>query len=110
MTDADPAGRPANPRRRGLMGLFDRLRGRQPEPESPIAEEAPTVAGELVSQAQAFEDLRVEDVMRPRAGIVAIDKGCTFAELVAHFAESRTLKPEEVRRLKKLLEEMDDGD
>ena len=33
-----------------------------------------------------------------------------LAPMVAHFAESRTLKPEEVKRLKKLLEEMDDGD
>ena len=30
--------------------------------------------------------------------------------LVAHFAESRKLKPEEVKRLRKLLEEMEDGD
>ncbi len=34
----------------------------------------------------------------------------SLTPLVAHFAESRTLKPEEVKRLKKLLEEMDDGD
>jgi BlaI family penicillinase repressor len=30
--------------------------------------------------------------------------------LVAHFAEHRKLKPEEVERLKKLLEALDDGD
>jgi predicted transcriptional regulator len=34
----------------------------------------------------------------------------SLTPLVAHFAESRKLKPEEVKRLKKLLEEMDDGD
>jgi predicted transcriptional regulator len=34
----------------------------------------------------------------------------SLTPLVAHFAERRTLKPEEIRRLKKLLEEMDDGD
>ena len=33
-----------------------------------------------------------------------------LAPMVAHFAESRTLKSEEAKRLKKLLEEMDDGD
>ena len=33
-----------------------------------------------------------------------------LAPMVAHFAQNRTLKPEEVKRLKKLLEEMDDGD
>ena len=30
--------------------------------------------------------------------------------LVAHFAENRKLKPGEIKRLKKLLEEMDDGE
>ena len=30
--------------------------------------------------------------------------------LVAHFAEHRKLKPDEVKRLKKLLEDMEDGD
>ena len=34
----------------------------------------------------------------------------SLTPLVAHFAERRNLKPEEVKRLKKLLEEMDDGD
>ena len=34
----------------------------------------------------------------------------SLTPLVAHFAESRKLKPDEVKRLKKLLEEMDDGD
>lgn len=88
MTDADEAGRPSTPRRRGLMGLFDRLRGRDPATEDPAPEEAQTVAGELVTQARAFEGLRVEDVMRPRAVIVAVDKSATFAELVAQFAEA----------------------
>ncbi len=32
----------------------------------------------------------------------------SLTPLVAHFAERRTLKPEEVKRLKKLLEDMDD--
>jgi predicted transcriptional regulator len=34
----------------------------------------------------------------------------SLTPLVAHFAERRELKPEEIKRLKKLLEEMDDGD
>ena len=34
----------------------------------------------------------------------------SLTPLVAHFAERRNLKPDEVKRLKKLLEEMDDGD
>jgi BlaI family penicillinase repressor len=31
-----------------------------------------------------------------------------LAPLVAHFAEHRTLKPEEIKRLRKLLEDLDD--
>jgi predicted transcriptional regulator len=34
----------------------------------------------------------------------------SLTPLVAHFADRRTLKPDEIRRLKKLLEEMDDGE
>jgi len=34
----------------------------------------------------------------------------SLTPLVAHFADRRTLKPEEIKRLKKLLEEMDDGE
>ena len=34
----------------------------------------------------------------------------SLTPLVAHFADRRKLKPDEVKRLKKLLEEMDDGD
>jgi Hemolysins and related proteins containing CBS domains len=53
--------------------------GPEPETES---------AGELVSQARAFQNLRVEDVMKPRADIVAVDRSSTFAELVARFVEA----------------------
>jgi CBS domain containing-hemolysin-like protein len=70
------------------MGLFDRLRGHGPEPD-PEAPEPPTAAtGELVSQARAFQDLGVGDVMKPRADIVAVDRSCTFAEIVAQFVEA----------------------
>ena len=34
----------------------------------------------------------------------------SLTPLVAHFAEGGALKPDEIKRLKKLLEEMDDGD
>jgi CBS domain containing-hemolysin-like protein len=68
------------------MGLFDRFRGR--EPEAIDAEPESDVAEELVSQARAFDDLSVDDVMKPRADIVAIEKACTFAELVERFVEA----------------------
>jgi CBS domain containing-hemolysin-like protein len=87
MAEADPARDPEAPRRRGVMSLFHRFR-RQPEAEV-LAAEAPTAAtGELLTQARAFQDLRVADVMKPRADIVAITRACTFAELVARFVEA----------------------
>ena len=44
--------------------------------------------GELVTQARAFQDLRVEDLMKPRTDIVGIERTCTFAELVARFVDA----------------------
>ncbi|ACG79860.1 hemolysin [Phenylobacterium zucineum HLK1] len=88
MTDPDPLSRPGPGRRRGLMGLVDFFRrgaetaaaaGPEPETES---------AGELVNQARAFQGLRVEDVMKPRADIVAIDRSASFSEVVARFLEA----------------------
>ena len=56
------------------------------------ADEAPQQltenGGELVAQARAFQALRVEDIMQPRGDIVGVERGCTFAELVARFAEA----------------------
>jgi CBS domain containing-hemolysin-like protein len=69
------------------MGFFDRLRRREPEAAA-AAEPENDVAEELVTQARAFDDLSVDDVMKPRADIVAIEKGCTFAELVEQFVEA----------------------
>jgi CBS domain containing-hemolysin-like protein len=71
------------------MALFHRFRKGPPEPEQTEAEEAEAAAvGELVSHAREFHDLRVEDVMKPRADIVAIEQGATFAEVVARFIEA----------------------
>jgi CBS domain containing-hemolysin-like protein len=44
--------------------------------------------GELVNHAREFQELRVEDVMTPRADIVAIEQSCGFAEVVARFVEA----------------------
>jgi len=87
MTDPDPASQSDRSRRRGWFDFFTRRRS-EPEPVSAMAEEAAAVADELVVQARAFEDVRVEDVMKPRADIVAIEKACSFAELVARFVEA----------------------
>jgi CBS domain containing-hemolysin-like protein len=70
------------------MAFFDRFRRRQPE-AAPLREAAAEAsAKELVSQARAFDDLTVEDVMRPRADIVAISRSATFAEVVDRFVET----------------------
>jgi CBS domain containing-hemolysin-like protein len=95
MADPDPSAEapvppPADPHRnRGVLHLFDRFRSRRPTAADDAQPEPPTAAtGELVSQARAFQDLRVDDVMQPRADIVAIDRSCSFAELTARFLEA----------------------
>jgi CBS domain containing-hemolysin-like protein len=71
------------------MGLLQFFRKAPPEARPTAQEgEAAAATGVLVSQARAFHDLRVEDVMKPRADIVAIDRTCTFAELVDRFVEA----------------------
>ncbi|MGZ8370283.1 MAG: hemolysin family protein [Caulobacteraceae bacterium] len=45
-------------------------------------------AADMLDQAEAFQNLRVSDVMTPRADIVAIELSAPFAEVVAQFAES----------------------
>ena len=87
MTDPAPSSE-SHHRNRGVLSLFDRFRSR-PTPATASTPEPPTAAtGELVSQARAFQDLRVEDVMKPRADIVAIAKDCTFAELTERFVQA----------------------
>jgi CBS domain containing-hemolysin-like protein len=77
-----------------VWALFTRL-ARKPETGKANgktkAEPAPPPSGpaaELVAQAERFEALRVEDVMQPRADIVAVDRTCPFSELVALFVEA----------------------
>ncbi len=87
MAEADPARDRGAPRKGGFSVL--QWFRREPTEAQEIAAEPPTAAtGELVTQARAFQDLRVDDVMKPRADIVAIARSCTFAELVAQFIES----------------------
>jgi CBS domain containing-hemolysin-like protein len=71
--------------RNGLLALIRRLAGqRDREPEAP----APDGALELIEHAEAFQTLRVEDVMTPRADVVAVDISIPFIELVAQFTET----------------------
>ena len=88
MTDPDPSSRRAPGPRRGLAGLLDFFRrtaeNAADETPQPLTENG----GELVAQARAFQALRVEDVMKPRADIVGVERGCTFSEVVARFVEA----------------------
>ncbi|MDO9222979.1 MAG: hemolysin family protein [Caulobacter sp.] len=80
---------PETPRsRRGFWSLFGRVRnGLAGEP---VAEMEPTTqAGEtLAAQARAFQTLTVDDVMTPRADIVAVEYNTPFEGLVAQFSET----------------------
>lgn len=87
-TMTDPAPPPEPPYLRGVLSLFDRFRSRPTQPTAQTPEPPTAATGELVSQARAFQDLRVDDVMKPRADIVAIDRSCSFAELTDRFVEA----------------------
>jgi CBS domain containing-hemolysin-like protein len=91
MSDSEPPSRgelKRNGRRGGLLGLIDFFRGAAEHAADESPPEAGERGGELVSQARAFQDLRVEDVMKPRADIVAIDRTCGFSDLVSMFVEA----------------------
>jgi CBS domain containing-hemolysin-like protein len=88
MNDPDPSARQGPRRRRGLLGLIDFFKGAAEVAADDLPQQLTEAGDELVSQARAFQDLRVEDVMKPRADIVAIDRSCTFAELVDRFVEA----------------------
>ncbi|WP_293899179.1 transporter associated domain-containing protein [Phenylobacterium sp.] len=88
MTDPDPSSRPSPRRRPGLLGLFDFFRGAAEHAADDMPEQLTESGGELVSHARAFQDLRVEDVMKPRADIVGVERTCSFAEVVARFVEA----------------------
>lgn len=91
MTNPDDSSRPRPVERpsRGVWALFTRLRPPAKGEKKPEPAPEPTGPGaDLVRQAMAFQDLRVVDVMAPRADIVAVDRSCPFNELVALFLEA----------------------
>ena len=88
MASSEEASAAASPRR-GLSALIYRWMGRpEAEPQTAAEALAESIGGRLVDQAQAFQTLRVEDVMTPRADIVAVDLDTPFAELVLRFVEA----------------------
>jgi CBS domain containing-hemolysin-like protein len=83
----EPMTDPDLPRRRGLGALLDVFR-RTASAAVEILEPETEATGELVTQARAFQGLRVEDVMQPRADIVAIERDVAFSDLVARFVQA----------------------
>ena len=88
MNDPDPSSRRAPDLWRGLAELFTLFRRTAEQAADEAPQQLTESGGELVAQARAFQALRVEDVMQPRADIVGVERGCTFAELVARFADA----------------------
>jgi CBS domain containing-hemolysin-like protein len=89
MSSADDRspGDPATRKSRGFRAWLRRLRrGHGEVPDS--ATKPGEGVGDLISQARAFQTLTVEDVMTPRADIVAVELDCPFGELVARFADA----------------------
>ena len=80
-------------RRKGVGDALIRLGvslGGDPRPDRHERTEEPAQDGavDIVDQAEAFQTLRVADVMTPRADIVALELSCPFDEVVRQFAEA----------------------
>ena len=91
MPSDEPSQPPAARRSRGVRAFFRRMRRRltggvesSRPPETPVS----SAAVDLVDQAEAFQSLRVADVMTPRADIVAVELSTPFEAVAAQFAEA----------------------
>jgi CBS domain containing-hemolysin-like protein len=86
MANADDLSTPGGAgAKRGLLALVRRLAGGAPrETGTP----APNGGQELIEHAQAFQTLRVDDVMTPRADVVAVDISTPFEGVMAQFIET----------------------
>jgi CBS domain containing-hemolysin-like protein len=83
MSDSDPS----DPSGR-LRGLFGFRRKPAPQPETGAPETVPGSAPQVMRLRVAeFEQLRVYDVMVPRAEIQAVEAGTDFPDLLRFFAE-----------------------
>lgn len=72
--------------RRGLLSLIRRLAGQKPRDNDQPP--APEGALELIEHAEAFQTLRVDDVMTPRADVEAVDISTPFDAVIAQFIET----------------------
>jgi CBS domain containing-hemolysin-like protein len=93
MADAPPQSGliPPTRRSRGVRAFFRRWRRSATDVDRPGDASHPPQADaavDLVDQAEAFKTLRIEDVMTPRADIVAVEIDCPFEDLLARFLEA----------------------
>ena len=88
------AADPSRGVRAWLLKLGRRMSRRPVQPRHEIegleTASAPEIAQAvaIVGQAEAFQSMRVSEVMTPRADIIALELGATFDEVVRQFAES----------------------
>lgn len=83
MSDDDPQSRSLFARFRGALG------GRNGSGETPLpADPVPVTESALLANAQAFDRLRVSDVMVPRADITAVDVETPLHELAVIFSNA----------------------
>jgi CBS domain containing-hemolysin-like protein len=83
------AGEPPGRRSRGVRALFRRWRrGGEADKAADAGPADPDAPVDIVDQAEAFKTLRVDDVMTPRADIVAVEIACPFNDLLARFLEA----------------------
>ncbi len=84
--------KPVARRRRSDRGLFGVLgwgmKGKGATPAASAGSATADGAVDIVDQAEAFKTLRVDDVMTPRADIVAIDISAPFEEVLSTFIEA----------------------
>jgi CBS domain containing-hemolysin-like protein len=81
---------PSSRRSRGVRAFFRRWRRSADADRGGDGAHPPQAdsAVDIVDQAEAFKTLRVEDVMTPRADIVAVEIDCPFEDLLARFLEA----------------------
>jgi magnesium and cobalt transporter len=86
MSDSDPTDTPPAG---GLRGLFGFRKKAAPPSPAPASSETAAAAAPMVMRLRVaeFEQLRVFDVMVPRAEIKAVEAGTEFPELLKYFAE-----------------------
>jgi CBS domain containing-hemolysin-like protein len=87
MASADGPTSPTQTPRHPLLALMSRL-GLGPSEAEPSTEPPAEAGVDLVDQAEAFQDLRVNDVMTPRADVTALEISTPLEEVVSRFVET----------------------